>query len=149
MSKKKQNGNGNNLNNSIKSKTKSISITAKTPNQKKLLKSIKENIVTIVAGPPGTGKSQVVINIIANAVARGEGVLFGSKNHQAVDVVLQRIYEIQEQPMVLKFGQNAKESIFAERLLSSVDTAMNCTISIPVFKVIKSPRVYIAQLATK
>lgn len=64
------------------------------------------------------------MNIVANAVVRGENVLFGSKNHQAVDVVLQRIYGIQEQPMILKFGQNAKEGLFAEQLLTAVDRAL-------------------------
>lgn len=101
-----------------------IQITPLNEEQLQAVGSAFKNILTIITGPPGTGKSQVVINIIANAVARGEKVLFGSKNHQAVDVVLQRISEIQKQPVILKFGQNVKESIFAERMLTSVDRAI-------------------------
>jgi len=47
--------------------------------------------ITVVTGPPGTGKSQLVVNIIANAVLEGKSVLFASRNNQAVDVVVKRI----------------------------------------------------------
>jgi very-short-patch-repair endonuclease/ssDNA-binding Zn-finger/Zn-ribbon topoisomerase 1 len=101
-----------------------LEITPLNDEQRDSIKSAFENNLSVVTGPPGTGKSQVVINIIANAVTQGQNVLFGSKNHQAVDVVLERIYDIQEQPMILKFGKNAKESIFAEQLLSSIDKSI-------------------------
>lgn len=42
---------------------------------------------TVVTGPPGTGKSQVVTNLLANVAWRGMKVLFASKNNKAVDVV--------------------------------------------------------------
>lgn len=102
-----------------------VEITPLNDEQRQSIQSAFKNKLSVITGPPGTGKSQVVINIIANAVARDENVLFGSKNHQAVDVVLQRIYEIQEQPIILKFGQNAKESLFAGQLLTAVDRALS------------------------
>ena len=40
---------------------KRITVTAKSENQKELLKSIKENLVTIVSGPPGTGKTLLAV----------------------------------------------------------------------------------------
>lgn len=98
-------------------------ITMLNDEQRAAIRSAFENTLTIVTGPPGTGKSQVVLNIIANAIASNQTVLFGSKNHKAVDVVLERLDDIQKQPVILKFGQNAKESLFAERLLAAVDKA--------------------------
>ena len=50
-----------------------------------------QNVLTVITGPPGTGKSQVVLNIIANAVYNGKTVLFASKNNKAVDVVIQKL----------------------------------------------------------
>ncbi len=50
--------------------------------------------LTVVTGPPGTGKSQVVINLIASMEAAGRRVLFASKNNRAVDVVREKIAEI-------------------------------------------------------
>jgi phosphate starvation-inducible protein PhoH and related proteins len=59
VSKKKGNGNGNGNNSQIIEKIikPKISITAKNDNQKLLLKSIKENLITIASGPAGTGKT--------------------------------------------------------------------------------------------
>ncbi|MEI6892169.1 MAG: AAA domain-containing protein [Pontiella sp.] len=40
-----------------------------------------------VTGPPGTGKSAVVRNIMVNMTLRNRSVLFASKNHRALDAV--------------------------------------------------------------
>ena len=72
MSKRKRNGNGNGNSNEKengsevevikKAKTKTrIIVAARGKNQKILLKSIKENLVTIVAGPAGTGKIMLAV----------------------------------------------------------------------------------------
>ncbi len=47
--------------------------------------------ITVITGPPGTGKSQVVTAILVNAAWRGFRVLFASKNNKAVDVVMERM----------------------------------------------------------
>ncbi|UCN14986.1 AAA domain-containing protein [Cellulomonas iranensis] len=46
--------------------------------------------VTVVTGPPGTGKSQVVASIVANQWLTGRTVLVASTNNSAVDVAVQR-----------------------------------------------------------
>ncbi|MEJ1968695.1 MAG: AAA domain-containing protein [Rhizomicrobium sp.] len=45
----------------------------------------------VVKGPPGTGKSQTITNIIAAAVARGKKVLFVAEKMAALDVVYRRL----------------------------------------------------------
>lgn len=47
--------------------------------------------LTVVTGPPGTGKSQFILNLIVQAVMRGEKVLFASRNNKAVNVVMDRL----------------------------------------------------------
>ena len=42
-------------------------------------------------GPPGTGKSQTIVNIIGNHLARGERVLFVCDRRTALDVVKYRL----------------------------------------------------------
>ena len=59
--------------------------------QDQAVHSAMENTFTVVTGPPGTGKSQVLVNIVAAAVACRETVLFASKNNRAVDVVVERL----------------------------------------------------------
>lgn len=45
----------------------------------------------IIKGPPGTGKSQTIINLIANALYNGKKVLFVAQKKAALDVVFSRL----------------------------------------------------------
>jgi len=47
--------------------------------------------LTVVTGPPGTGKTQVVTALIASAIYNNQTVLFASNNNMPVDGVHQRI----------------------------------------------------------
>ena len=60
--------------------------------------------LTIVTGPPGTGKSQVVANLIVNLAHKGKNAIFSSKNNKAVDVVEQRTNALGERPIMLRLG---------------------------------------------
>ena len=51
---------------------------------------LKEQNVAI-EGPPGTGKSQTIVNTIAAAIARGKKVLFVAEKKAALDVVKSRL----------------------------------------------------------
>ncbi len=48
----------------------------------------------VLHGPPGTGKSQTITNIIANALDRGKRVLFVAEKQAALNVVKKRLGEI-------------------------------------------------------
>jgi very-short-patch-repair endonuclease len=45
----------------------------------------------IVKGPPGTGKSQTIANLIASLAARGKKVLFVAEKRAAIDAVTKRL----------------------------------------------------------
>ena len=60
--------------------------------------------LTIVTGPPGTGKSQVVTNLLVNSAWAGKSVLFTSKNNKAVDVVDTRVNALGSRPIMLRIG---------------------------------------------
>ena len=82
--------------------------------------------LTVITGPPGTGKSQVVSAILVNAAWRGQRVLFSSKNNKAVDVVLDRVNGLAPRPTVLRLGARALQEELAQHLseiLSSRPTA--------------------------
>jgi hypothetical protein len=67
--------------------------------------ALKEPL-TVVTGPPGTGKSQVVVNLLASCALAGRSVLFASKNNKAVEVVRQRLRDLlgDQQDWVLRLG---------------------------------------------
>ena len=48
----------------------------------------------VLHGPPGTGKSQTITNIIANSLARGKRVLFVAEKQAALSVVKKRLDSI-------------------------------------------------------
>lgn len=82
--------------------------------------------MTVITGPPGTGKSQVVTNLLVNAVWAGKRVLFASKNNKAVDVVETRINALGPRPIVLRVG--ASQS-FQTRLADYVLALTSATTS--------------------
>jgi very-short-patch-repair endonuclease len=47
--------------------------------------------LSVVTGPPGSGKSQTIVSLIASALLDGRSVLFASRNHQALDAVEDRL----------------------------------------------------------
>ena len=86
--------------------------------QRNAVKSALSNPVTIITGPPGTGKSQVIGNIIINAVLNNKKVLFASKNNKAVDVIDERINQIGDRPILLRQGSNKYSHNLAKYFLS-------------------------------
>jgi hypothetical protein len=48
----------------------------------------------VLIGPPGTGKSQTIANLIAQCLAEGKRVLFVSEKMAALDVVYRRLREV-------------------------------------------------------
>ncbi|MCH9687399.1 MAG: DUF4011 domain-containing protein [Deltaproteobacteria bacterium] len=61
------------------------------PSQRDVAGECRRHRVTVVDGPPGTGKSQLIVNIVADAMARGERVAVVAEKRAALDVVYQRL----------------------------------------------------------
>lgn len=51
---------------------------------------------TVITGPPGTGKSQLVAAIVAAAWLRAESVLVASTNNEAVEVAVRRASDVDD-----------------------------------------------------
>jgi very-short-patch-repair endonuclease len=81
--------------------------------------------LTVVTGPPGTGKSQVVSNLIVNAVYDGQKVLFASRNNKAVDVVLERVNGLSKDPVMLRLGGTDKQGNLSKYLTNILSTNVN------------------------
>lgn len=60
----------------------------------------------ILEGPPGTGKSQTITNIIAHCLAVGKRVLFVAEKRAALDVVHRRLREDGLEPFCLELHSN-------------------------------------------
>jgi len=60
----------------------------------------------VLEGPPGTGKSQTIANIIAHCLANRKRVLFVAEKRAALDVVYRRLREEGLEPFCLELHSN-------------------------------------------
>ncbi|PKW17613.1 AAA domain-containing protein [Saccharopolyspora spinosa] len=78
----------------------------------------------LVEGPPGTGKSQTIANIIAGAAARGMRVLFVSEKRAAIEAVTTRLAQVGLDGLVFDLHQQKMDKKHvARQLLDSLESA--------------------------
>ena len=70
----------------------------------------------VIEGSPGTGKTQVIVNIAADSMARGRKVLVVLQNEEQLGVVEKRMRSAAMHPFVLKLGKNATSHVLLETL---------------------------------
>jgi AAA domain/REase_MTES_1575/Protein of unknown function (DUF4011) len=74
------------------SKATSVQLVADAdPCQKQVVRIAQSAKGVVVHGPPGTGKSQTIVNIVGDNLARSQRVLFVCDKRTALDVVLNRL----------------------------------------------------------
>lgn len=61
--------------------------------QENAIKAIKNGSSIVVQGPPGTGKSQLICNLLADAIASGKKALLVCQKRAALDVVYERLQQ--------------------------------------------------------
>ena len=76
----------------------------------------------ILDGPPGTGKSQTIVNMIVNAFYHGKSVLFVAEKKAALDVVYDRLEKIKLSRFALELHSNkANKDNFYNKLSESME----------------------------
>ncbi len=74
----------------------------------------------VLHGPPGTGKSQTIANMIANALYHGQSVLFVAEKMAALNVVRKRLSQIGLDPFCLELHSNKTNKTTVLRELNRV-----------------------------
>ncbi len=82
-----------------------INISKLNDEQYKSIDQLFKQKLTVITGPPGTGKTQVVKNIIANAIINNKKVLFTSNNNKAVDNVVDSLSQEIDNKYFLRLGK--------------------------------------------
>mgnify|MGYP004643502277 FL=1 len=81
--------------------------------QKQAVDKALDNYLSVIEGPPGTGKTQTILNIIANAVIRDESVAVVSSNNSATKNIIDKLkkYEVDFISAYLGNTENKEEFI--------------------------------------
>ena len=90
--------------------------------QENALKAVKLGHSLVVEGPPGTGKSQLICNLIANAMATGKRVLVVCQKRAALDVVYARMkdHQFSDYLALVHDFKNDRKEIY-EKLTRQID----------------------------
>lgn len=73
--------------------------------QEDVIRKIENNDFLAVYGPPGTGKSQTIVNLVSHLIANNKTVLVASRMDKAVDVVAERLNEMDAPYLALRAGR--------------------------------------------
>ncbi|MEQ3554640.1 DUF4011 domain-containing protein [Pseudonocardia nematodicida] len=76
----------------------------------------------VLEGPPGTGKSQTITNLLAHAVSEGRRVLFVAEKRAALDVVQKRLDSVGLGPLCLDLhDRGSKPNAVRQRIAAALD----------------------------
>lgn len=85
-------------------------------NQKLATEKALTEQISIIEGPPGTGKTQTILNIIANAIIDNKTVAVVSNNNSATANILEKLQKYGVDFITAYLGNNDnKEKFFAEQ----------------------------------
>jgi superfamily I DNA and/or RNA helicase len=80
--------------------------------QKLAVETTFRNSISIVEGPPGTGKTQTILNIIANLIVQNKTVAIVSNNNSAVFNVREKLEKYGYGMVVASLGNNENKASF-------------------------------------
>lgn len=90
--------------------------------QIKAVKNALENKVSIIEGPPGTGKTQTILNIIANLILYDKTVQVVSNNNTAIKNILEKFKKYNLDFIIAMLGKDENKNDFIK---SQIDTYPN------------------------
>jgi very-short-patch-repair endonuclease len=84
--------------------------------QSRAIDAVVDGTSLVIDGPPGTGKTQTIANLVATLTARGRKVLFVAEKRAAIDAVLSRIDRVGLSGLVMDIhgGASNRRAVAAE-----------------------------------
>jgi very-short-patch-repair endonuclease len=100
--------------------------------QLRAIELVRRGGQVVIHGPPGTGKSQTIANVIASLLGDGKRVLFVSEKTAALDVVKRRLEECELGVFCLDLhSDRARKSSVYEQLAQTLSAPRHASTSFP------------------
>jgi len=104
---------------------KVLQVTALNDEQRQAVNAALTAPFTVVTGPGGCGKSQVILNVLANAWLQGQSVLFAAKTQKAVHVVEERLTSLGHQNVLLRAGHLRGDTALCQELTERIGALLS------------------------
>jgi hypothetical protein len=93
--------------------------------QKQIYENYLKNRLTVVTGPPGTGKSHTIVNILCSLLAQGKRVLVTAQTDKALESLLNKIPETFDSLIFTKIelenlGKDGKKRFSLENSIGNI-----------------------------
>ncbi|MDP3725949.1 MAG: AAA domain-containing protein, partial [bacterium] len=90
--------------------------------QKRIAERLDANYGVVVKGPPGTGKSHTIANLISRFLAQGKSVLVTSQTSKALEVLRDKLPENIRSLAVSQLHQTAKRDDVLQQSISEISS---------------------------
>lgn len=87
--------------------------------QKEAVENAFSKDISVIEGPPGTGKTQTILNIIANAILLNKSVAVVSNNNAAIENIKDKLSEHNLDFLVALLGNKKNKNIFFEKTINN------------------------------
>ena len=93
--------------------------------QKQAVETSLTNSISIIEGPPGTGKTQTILNIIANLIVQNKSVAIVSNNNSAVFNIFEKLQKYGYERVAASLGNNKnKQAFFNDCKAGKIDESL-------------------------
>ena len=82
--------------------------------QYQAVKNAMENQISVIEGPPGTGKTQTILNIVANLIYNGKSVAIVSNNNSATENVFEKLKQFDFDYICATLGRRENKENFIQ-----------------------------------
>ena len=114
--------------------------------QKQIYENYLKNRLTVVTGPPGTGKSHTIVNILCSLLAQGKRVLVTAQTDKALESLLNKIPEKFDDLIFTKIQlENNKNRFSLEKSIGNITKILTEDFYLNIENKIKSLNKFKAQ----
>ncbi len=124
----------NKTNNEIKTEGEIICPFSFNNSQLKAIRTALNNKISIIKGPPGTGKTQTILNIICNLIIRNKSIAIISANNTAIENIEEKLESNGYKTLFASLGNGERKAEFFKNKAEDLQPSDSEDINIPLKK---------------